>query len=77
MAKGRSIHVVKHGAGWATKREGASRAGSVHSTQAAAITAARATAKREGTNLIIHKKDGLVLDADSYGREAPRRERKF
>lgn len=40
MAKKKDIHVVPHQSGWAAKREGASRAGSVHSTQQKAITAA-------------------------------------
>jgi len=40
MAKKRDVHVVPHQEGWAAKREGSSRAGSVHSTQKDAIGAA-------------------------------------
>jgi hypothetical protein len=49
MAKKRDVHVGPHKEGWAAKREGASRAGSVHSTQKDAIGAATKTAKREHT----------------------------
>jgi hypothetical protein len=41
------IHVVPHESGWATRREGAARAGSTHHTQAEATEAARNTALRE------------------------------
>ena len=34
------IHVVPHSSGWATRREGASRVGSTHATQAEAAEAA-------------------------------------
>lgn len=63
------IHVVPHADGWATKREGASRAGSVHGTQAEAQAAARQTAIREGGEVIIHRPDGRIRDADSYGND--------
>jgi len=37
----KNVHVVRHKDGWATKTEGSSRAGSVHSTQAEAIERGR------------------------------------
>lgn len=67
MAK--RIHVVPHGDGWGARREGASRVGSVHNTQAAAAAAARATAKREHGEVIIHRPDGRIRDSDSYGND--------
>lgn len=63
------IHVVPHEGGWATRREGASRAGSVHDTQSAATEAARNTAVREGGEVIIHRPDGRIRDANSYGSD--------
>jgi hypothetical protein len=63
------IHVVPHDGGWATRREGASRAGSVHGTQAAATEAARTTAVRERGEVIIHRPDGRIRDANSYGND--------
>lgn len=63
------IHVVPHENGWATRREGASRAGSVHDTQAGANEAARNTAIRERGEVIIHRPDGRIRDANSYGND--------
>lgn len=63
------IHVVPHDDGWATRREGASHVGSTHDTQAEAQAAARATAQREGGEVIIHRPDGRIRDADSYGND--------
>lgn len=63
------IHVVPHADGWAARREGAARVGSVHSTQAAATEAARGTAIRERGEMIIHRPDGRIRDANSYGND--------
>lgn len=69
MTKKKDVHVVPHPEGWATKREGASRAGAVVSTQKEAIERARDTAKREKVEVVIHGKDGKVRDSDSYGND--------
>jgi len=63
------IHVVPHGDGWGARREGASRVGSVHGTQAGAAEAARTTAMRERGEVIIHRPDGRIRDSDSYGND--------
>ena len=65
----KDIHVVPHPDGWATKKEGAQRAGTVTGTQAKAIDAAREQAKRERVEVVIHRKDGRIRDSDSYGRD--------
>jgi hypothetical protein len=71
------IHVVPKGDDWATRREGASRVGSTHATQGEAIEAARARAIREGGEVVIHRPDGRIRDADSYGNDpSPPRDRK-
>jgi len=67
MANSKRIHVVPHSGGFAARREGADRAGSVHPTQESAIEAARGTARREGGEVIIHRPNGQIRDADSYG----------
>jgi hypothetical protein len=70
MANPKRQHVTpRDGGGWQTKREGASRAGSVHDTQADAEAAAKATARREGGEVVIHGRDGKIRDADSYGND--------
>jgi uncharacterized protein YdaT len=65
----KDIHVVPHPDGWATRKEGAQRAGVVADTQREAIERAREQAKREKVEVVIHKKDGTVRDSDSYGRD--------
>lgn len=63
------IHVVPPGSSWATRREGVTRVGSTHSTQADATQAARGTAVRERGEVIIHRPDGRIRDANSYGND--------
>ncbi len=65
----KDIHVVPHKEGWATKKEGASRAGAVTDTKAEALERAREQAKRENVEVVIHKKDGKIQDSDSYGND--------
>lgn len=67
--KKKDIHVVPHKDGWATKKEGAQRAGKVADTQRAAIDRAREQAKRERVEVVIHRKDGTIRDSDSYGND--------
>jgi hypothetical protein len=67
MAK--RIHVVPHDSGWATRREGAARVGSTHETQTQAAAAARNTAIRERAEVVIHRPDGRIRDANSYGND--------
>ena len=66
----RPIHVVPHGdAGWATRRKGADRVGSKHATQGEAIEAGRDRARRDHTELFIHRRDGRIRDRDSFGND--------
>ena len=69
MSKKKDIHVVPHDNGWATKREGASRAGVVVDTQREAIERAKGQALRERVEVVIHRPDGRIRDSDSYGRD--------
>lgn len=73
----KDIHVVPHDDGWATKREGASRAGRVVDTQREAIEKATEQAKRDHVEVVIHRRDGSIRDSDSYGNDPlPPRDRK-
>jgi len=63
------IHVVPHEAGWTALREGASRVGSIHATQAEAAAAARSTAIHEHGEVVIHSRNGRIRDANSYGND--------
>lgn len=78
MSNKKDIHVVPHESGWATRREGAERVGSTHDTQREAIDAARERAIREGTEVVIHGRDGKIRDSDSYGSDPnPPRDTKY
>ncbi|WP_096663440.1 DUF2188 domain-containing protein [Polaromonas sp. AET17H-212] len=65
----KDVHVVPHEDGWATKKEGAGRAGVVVNTQKEAIERARDQAKREHVEVVIHRRDGTIRDSDSYGND--------
>ncbi|MFY7866926.1 DUF2188 domain-containing protein [Roseateles sp.] len=69
MSRKRDIHVVRHGDGWATRKEGAQRVGSTADTQRQAIERAREQAQRERVEVVIHRPDGTIRDSDSYGRD--------
>ena len=77
MSKKKDIHVVPHQDGWATRKEGASRAGSVHRTQKEAQQKAGEQAKRERVEVVTHGKNGKKRDSDSYGNDPfPPKDRK-
>ncbi|MEX0899434.1 MAG: DUF2188 domain-containing protein [Gammaproteobacteria bacterium] len=69
MSKKRDLHIVPHGGGWAVRKEGASRASSVHSRKADADATGRGQAKREKVELVIHGRNGRIQDSDSFGSD--------
>jgi hypothetical protein len=73
---GKNQHVVPHGDKWAVKPEGEA-VSSTHDTQIAAIDAAKEVAKREQSEVVIHRPDGTIRDKDSYGDDpSPPRDKK-
>ena len=72
-----TVHVVPREEGWAVRRSHAERDSSRHGTQEQAIEAGRRTAKRESTELFVHRPDGRIRDRDSYGNDPfPPRDKK-
>ena len=70
-------HVVQRDDGWAVRGEKNSRDTSHHSTQAAAINAAREIAINNKSEVVIHGRDGKIRDKDSYGNDPfPPRDKK-
>ena len=67
MAKNQ--HVVPYDGGWAVRGEGNERPTSVHHTQAKAIEAAREIARKQRSELIVHRTDGRIRERDSYGAD--------
>jgi uncharacterized protein YdaT len=73
----KDIHVVPHGDGWATRKEGAQRVGQTADTQKEAFEQAREQAKREGVEVVIHRPDGTIRNSNSYGNDPnPPRDKK-
>lgn len=68
MAK-KNQHVVPKDGGWAVRGEGNSRASSTHETQKGAIEAAREQAQKQGSEMIIHGRDGKIRERNTYGKD--------
>jgi hypothetical protein len=68
------VHVVPSDRGWRVEVEGTARARSTHTTQAEAATAAREIARRNESELLIHRRNGTIRDRSTHGRD-PRRSR--
>jgi hypothetical protein len=66
---GRNQWVVRHGDRWAQRGEGNSRVTRTFETQQQAINAARETARREKSELLIHGEDGQIRERNSYGND--------
>lgn len=66
---GKNQHVVRREKRWAVRGEGNSRDTSHHSTQAEAAEAAREIARRQGSEVMIHGRDGRIREKDSYGND--------
>lgn len=67
--KNPGVNVQPNGDQWAVKRDGASRASRNFDTQKEAIEYGRPIAQQEQTEFRIHRRDGTVRDADSYGND--------
>lgn len=70
MTKAKAQHVVPRSGKWGVLTSGASRASSVHTTQAEAIETAREIAKSRKTELYIHGQDGRIRERNSYGSDS-------
>lgn len=66
---GKDQHVVPHENGWAVKGARNSRATSVHDKQSDAIDAARQTAVRQQSELVVHGRNGRIRLKDSHGND--------
>ncbi len=62
-------HVVRSPNGWSVKKGGAKRASKTFKTQKEAISYAKEISKRQGAELYIHRRDGMIREKNSYGRD--------
>ena len=65
----RNQHVVPHPQGWAVKAAGASNPTKVLGTQSAAIATARGIAINQGSEMLVHGKNGQIRARDTYGSD--------
>ena len=65
----RKTHHVVHNpdGGWDVKKGGAKRASKHYDNKSDAIDGGRAISKNQGTEFVIHKKDGKIQRSDSHG----------
>ena len=77
MAK-KTQHVVRHPeGGWSVKKGGSPHATRRFKTQEEAISFGKAVSQRQGAELYIHRRDGLIREKNSYGNDPnPPRDKK-
>ena len=62
------LHITKHPKGWQVKKQGASRASSIHRTKSAAVGSARVQARRsKPSQVVIHGRNGRFQSERTYG----------
>lgn len=63
-------HVVPVKGEWGVRGAGNTRLTSVHSKQSDAIAAARQISQNQGTELLIHNRQGVIRARDSHGNDS-------
>ena len=68
--KSKNQHVVPHPkGGWQVKAEGGKRATIRTETKQEAVNKGRQISKNQGSELIIHGRNGRIQSKDSHGRD--------
>jgi hypothetical protein len=58
-----------NGKAWSVRTTGSSRAGRVFPTKEEAVGYARDVARKHGSEVYIHRRDGMIVEKDSYSRD--------
>ena len=70
MTKKSTQHVVPHpNGGWSLKKGGSPKSTKRFPTQKEAINYARKVSKNQKSELYIHRRDGMIREKDSYGKD--------
>jgi hypothetical protein len=70
MATRKTHHVVPNpGGGWDVKKGGAQRASVHRETKQEAEDAGREISRNQGTEFVIHGRDGVIQRSDSHGHD--------
>jgi hypothetical protein len=67
---GKNQHVVPHNGGWAVRGAGNEKVTVQTQTQSKAIDIARGISRNQGSELLIHGRDGAIREKDSHGRDS-------
>jgi len=67
--RGKNQHVVGRKNKWAVRGAGNSKDTTHHETQSEAIEAARRIARNQGSELLIHNREGKIRAKNSYGND--------
>lgn len=62
-------HVVPKGGNWAIKGAGNTRATKIVSTQKKAIGIARKIAINQGSEMLVHGRNGRIRERSTYGKD--------
>ena len=75
---GKSHHVVPDpDGGWAVRKGGAKRVSKHFDRKTEAVSWGREVSRRQGSEFVIHKRDGTIQRKDSHGNDPlPPRDRK-
>lgn len=69
MVTKRNQHVVPSGRDWAVRGAGSSRATEIYPTKSQTVDRAREISRNQGTELIVHGRDGKIQSRDSQGHD--------
>lgn len=67
LSRSATQHKSSSGKAWSVRTSGSSRAGRVFPTKEEAVVYARDVARRHGSEVYIHRRDGMIVEKDSYG----------
>lgn len=71
MSESKNYSIGPHDEGWQVKRDGTTRASSVHDTKADALDEGKRLAKESGGELRIKGQDGRIQNSNTYGPHDP------
>jgi Uncharacterized protein conserved in bacteria (DUF2188) len=66
MAKNEKFHVVPRNDKWVIRKEGSTKATSIHKNQRDAVKVGKEIARNNSSELVIHGRDGRIRERDSY-----------
>lgn len=66
---GKNQHVVPSNGRWGVKGKGNSRMTAIFNKQSEAIAAARQISKNQGSELLVHGRNGQIRSRDSHGND--------